>query len=94
MLTFQKAQLNHWLFHVKDIHGSHVIVFDEQPSKEIILTACEVALLLNGKDSGDVQSAQIKNVKKGSFVGQALFTSYVTYTINGVRQSTIDLLKK
>ena len=93
-LTFQKAQRNQWFFHVKDTHGSHVIVFDDNPSKEIILTACEVALLLNGKDSGDVQSTQIKNVKKGSYMGQALLSSYITYTINGVRQSTIDYLKK
>ena len=94
LLTFQKAQRNHWFFHVKDMHGSHVIVFEEQPNKEVILTACEIALLLNGQDSGDVQSTQIRNVKKGSFVGQALLTSYITYTINGVRESTIDLLKK
>ena len=94
LLTFQKAQRNHWFFHVKDMHGSHVIVFDERPNKEVILTACEIALLLNGQDSGDVQSTQIKNVKKGSFIGQALLTSYITYTINGVRESTIDLLKK
>ena len=94
ILTFQKAMKNHWFFHLKDVHGSHVIVFDENPSKEIILTACEIALLLNGQDSGDIQSTQVKNIKKGSFVGQAILTSYITYTINGVRESTIDLLKK
>ena len=93
-LTFHKAQKNHWFFHVKDMHGSHVIVATEEPSKEIILTACEIALSLNGQDSGDVQSTKVKNVKKGSFLGQALLTSYITYTINGVRQSTIDSLKK
>ena len=93
LLTFKKAQKFDWWFHVKNVHGSHVVVMDANPSKEIILVACEIALLLSGQDSGDVQSTRVKNIKKGSFLGQALLSSYITYTINGVRESTKRLIQ-
>lgn len=93
-LTFKKANKEHWFFHIKDLHGSHVIVCSDKPDKEVILTACEIALLLSGKEVGDVQSTQVKKIKKGSSLGQALLTSYETYTINKIRKSTKDLLKK
>lgn len=91
-LTFKKAQKDYWFFHIKDLHGSHVIVADANPNKETILTACEIALLLSQKECGEVQSAQIRNIKKGSFLGQALLTSYITYNINQIREKTKDLL--
>ena len=93
-LTFKKANKEHWFFHIKDLHGSHVIVCNDKPEKEVILTACEIALLLSGKEVGDVISTQVKKIKKGSFLGQSVFTSYETYTINKIRKSTKDLLKK
>lgn len=93
-LTFKKANKEHWFFHIKDLHGSHVIVCNDKPDKEVILTACEIALLLSGKEVGDVQSTQVKKIKKGSSLGQALLASYETYTINKIRKSTKDLLKK
>ena len=93
-LTFKKAQKKDWFFHIKDYHGSHVIVCSESPTKEVILSACEIALILSGKDCGEVQSTQVKNIKKGSVLGQALLTSYETYNINNIRQKTRDLLNK
>ena len=93
-LTFKKANKEHWFFHIKDLHGSHVIVCSDKPEKEVILTACEIALLLSGKEVGEVQSTQVKKIKKGSYLGQAILTSYETYTINKIRKSTKDLLKK
>ena len=93
-ITFKKAQKLDWYFHVKDYHGSHVIVCSDSPSKEVILSACEIALIMSGLSCGEVQSTQIKNIKKGSALGQALLTSYETYKINEIRQKTIDLLKK
>ena len=92
-LTFKKAQKDHYFFHIKDVHGSHVIVANNNPSNEIKLAACEIALLLSQKDCGEVQSTQVKNIKKGSFLGQALLTSYETYTIKEIREETKSLLK-
>ena len=92
-LTFKKAQKDHYFFHVKDLHGSHIIVASNKPSKNVILTACEIALLLNQKECGEVQSTQVKNIKKGSFLGQAILTSYETYNIVSIRNETKALLK-
>ena len=91
-LTFKMANKNDQFFHIKDNHGSHVIIQNEKPDNDTILTACEVALLLSGKECGDVQNTLVKNVKKGSHPGQALLSSYQTYTIKQIRQKTKDLL--
>ena len=92
-LTFKKANKDDLFLHVKDEHGSHVIIASANPDNEVILTACEVALLLSGKDCGDIQYTKVRNIKKGSFVGQAILTSYQTYTIKEIRSKTKKLLK-
>lgn len=93
LLTFKKAKKTDLFFHIKDQHGSHVVLMGDNPDNDVKLLACEIALLLSGKEDGDVQSTLIKNVKKGSFLGQALFTTYETFTIKNIRKSTIKLLK-
>ena len=93
-LTFKKANRDYTFVHIKDYHGSHVVIDQNKPSNEVLLTACEIALLLSGKDCGDVQVTLIKNVKKGTTPGQAILGSYQTYTINKIREKTADLLKK
>ena len=92
-LTFKKANREDLFLHIKDIHGSHVIICSPNPSNEVILTACEIALLLSGKEDGEIQSTKIKNLKKGSFLGQAILTSYQSYIINSIRPKTKRLLK-
>ena len=92
-VTFKKANKEDLFLHIKDTHGSHVVVASPNPDNETILTACEIALLLSGKECGDIQYTKVKNVKKGSFVGQAILTSYQTYTIKEIRSKTKKLLK-
>ena len=93
-LTFKKANKSDLFLHIKDEHGSHVVIASSNPSNEVILTACEVALLLSGKEEGEIQATEIKNVKKGSFVGQAILTSYKSYTIKSIRSKTKKLLNR
>ena len=45
-------------------------VFSENYNNEHVLTACEIALLLSKKESGDVISTLVKHVYKGQKVGQ------------------------
>ena len=91
-LTFKKAKKSHYFFHIKDAHGSHVIVESDNPSDEIILTAAEIAVLMSGQEDGEVQWTQVKNIKKGSFLGQVLLTSYQSIVIKSIRESTKKLL--
>ena len=92
-LTFKKANKTDQFIHIKDEHGSHVIIHHDKPSNEVILVASEIALLLSGKECGEVQHAIIKDAKKGSFIGQAILTSYQTYNIKSIRDKTKDLLR-
>lgn len=91
-LTFKKAKKSHYFFHIKDSHGSHVILENDNPDNDLILLASEIAILMSGQEDGEVQFTQIKNVKKGSFLGQALLTSYQSIIIKNVREETKKLL--
>ena len=51
-------------------------------------------LLLSNKNVGDVQVTLVKNIKKGSQLGEALLSSYETYTINNIREQTKLLLER
>ena len=94
LLTFKKSNKSDLFLHIKDEHGSHVVIASTNPSNEVILTACEIALLLSGKEEGEIQATEIKNVKKGSFIGQAILTSYKSYTIKSIRSKTKKLLNR
>ena len=93
LVTFKKANKDDLFLHVKDMHGSHVVICSSSPDNDTILTACEIALLLSGLECGDIQFTKVRNVKKGSFIGQAILTSYQTYTIKEIRSKTKKLLK-
>ena len=94
LLTFKKANKTDLFLHIKDEHGSHIVIASPNPSNEVILTGCEIALLLSGKEEGEIQATQVKNIKKGSFQGQAILTSYESYIIKSVRPKTKKLLNK
>ena len=94
LLTFKKSNKNDLFLHIKDEHGSHVVIASNNPSNEVILTACEIALLLSGREDGEVQATEVKNIKKGSFQGQAILTSYKSYIIKSIRSKTKKLLNK
>ena len=93
-ISFKLAKKEYMYFHIKDYHGSHVVIFNEHPTKEMILTASEMALILSNKTSGDVQYTLIKNIKKGPELGLALLNSYELITLHSVRQETYELLKR
>ena len=92
-LTFKKADKEDTFVHVADYHGSHVVIFDDNPNNELLLTASEIALLLAGKEEGELQVAKIKDIKKGSEKGLVLLNKYTTITLKSVRNSTKLLLK-
>ena len=72
----------------------HVIIFSNDPSKDIILVASEIALLLSNLESGDIYIADVKDVKKGEELGKVNLLKYQTITLHEVRESTKQLLKE
>ena len=93
-LTFKKASKDDVYLHVSGNHGAHVIIFNNDPSEEVILTASEIALILSNLEAGDIYIADVKDVKKGSSLGEALINKYQTITLHSVREHTKQLLKE
>lgn len=93
-LTFKKAEKTDVYLHASNYHGAHVVIFDNDPSEEVILLAAEIALILSNLESGDVYIADIKDVKKGNSLGETFINKYETITLHGVRESTKLLLKE
>lgn len=92
LITFKKAKPDYIFFHIKDYHGSHVVIEQDNPNNEVMLVASEMCLILSNKENGDVQFTRIKNVKKGKKIGQVTLSSYQTITLHTVRESTKQLL--
>ena len=92
-LTFKVATKDDWYLHIKDYHGAHVIIKDDNPSNEIKLVAAELCLILSNKETGDVMITNMKNVKKGHALGEANLLNYSIITLNKVRPETISLIK-
>ncbi len=92
-ITFKIAKPKHTYMHIKDYHGSHVLIANENPSKEELLVGAEMCLLLSNKEVGDIMYTPISLVKKGTYMGEALLKTYETITLTSVRDSTKKLLR-
>ena len=66
----------------------------ENYNNEHVLTACEIALLLSKKESGDVISTLVKHVYKGQKVGQVNIKENKNIFLKDVRKNTVKLLEK
>lgn len=91
-LTFKLARKNDYFLHTKDSSGSHVVIFSNNPSKDVIQTAAEIALILSNLESGDIYLADVKDVKKADTVGKVNILKYQTIYLNKVEESTKRLL--
>ena len=92
-LTFTLATRDATFFHIKDYTGAHVVVMEDDPSKDVMKAASEICLILSNKEAGDIQFTSIRNVKKGTERGQAILKEYQTITLKKVDAETINLLK-
>lgn len=93
-LTFSLAKKDYYFFHIKDYSGSHIVVYSNNPSEKVIKIAAEVALFLSKKDNGDIQLADIKDVKKINSYGKVSLSKYETITIHSYdKQYISDILK-
>ncbi len=63
----------------------------DNPNKEEILLASEIALLGSDKSDGDVMMAERKNVYKGNVPGQAIVRQYETIHLKKVRPESAKL---
>ena len=92
-LTFKRAKPRYHFFHIENYTGAHVVIFNEFPSDEQILVACEICLILSKKESGDIATALIKDLRKGQKIGQVLFKTSSCIHLNRVREQTKKILE-
>jgi len=92
-LTFDIAPRSSTFFHVANYPGSHVVII-EGDNNETRLLAAELALYLSKLDSGDVQVAPIKMVKKNkSKLGLVNLLEYKLISIKKIREASIELFE-
>ena len=89
-LTFKLSRRSDLWFHVKNYHGSHVVLScdDGDPSEKAIRTAASLAVHYSEADSAGKQAVdytKIRNVsrRKGALPGMVYYTDYQTILISG-----------
>ena len=87
-LTFKLAKKTDYWFHVKNFHGSHVILAcnGEEPLQDDIIFAAKNAIKhsqLHNELIGDVDYTQIKNIKRNpiGLPGNVIYNNYKTIRI-------------
>ena len=92
-LTFSIANKNDTFLHIKDYHGSHIIVRESNPNNDTLLFAAELALTLAGKETGEVYYAIVKDVKKGGKPGLVNMLSYKTIFVQNIREQFKSIIR-
>lgn len=93
-LTFSLAKKDYYFLHVKDVPGPHVVIFSNNPSKETILLASEIALYYASLKAGEVYLLDVKDVKKiPGKRGKVSFTNYDVINISSIRSTSEELFK-
>lgn len=86
-LTFKLAKKDYTFFHVKDVHGAHVIVETNQLTETLIRTAANIAALFSKakySSSVPVDYTSVKHLKKipGAKTGKVSMQTYQTIYID------------
>lgn len=92
-LTFTLANKHDTFMHVKDHHGPHVIIFDNNPDNESLLLAAEASLYFASLNEGDVMVAKRSDVKKATSRGRVNILEYHLITIHKIREESVELFK-
>ena len=88
---FARGRKLHW-FHIQGDSGSHLVLKSENPSAEEIEIAAEIAVLLKGREDGDVIHALRGDVRKGSAPGQAVLKKFEVIRVNGIGPAAKEAL--
>lgn len=93
-LTFLYAtNPSFYWFHVKDQTGAHLILPEANPSEATLNLACALVLLASGKEEGEVQYTQHKNIRRGSVKGQVILASYRSATFRSIPEEARELYR-
>ena len=81
--------------HVKDYHGPHVIIFNDNPTEDQLLFGGEIALYFASLSAGEVYYTKRKNVKKvPEHRGLTTLKDEKVMVINQIREESLEILKR
>ncbi|MDQ0359355.1 Rqc2 family fibronectin-binding protein [Breznakia pachnodae] len=96
-ITFKQAKKDDTWFHVKDMHGSHVVITTSDPSEKVLRIAAMLAAYYSqGKDSSSVPVnycliKQLKRPNKAA-MGFVTLTNYKTIYIDPDREKVSKII--
>lgn len=98
-ITFKQAHRNDTWLHVKDLHGSHVVIESEDPDENLLRTAAMLAAYYSqGRESSSVpvNYCLIKNIKKpkNAASGFVTMSSYKTIFIDPDQSEILRLIQE
>lgn len=98
-LTWEVARKNCTWLHAKDLHGSHVIVFDSEPNEYLLRAAAMLASYYSKgrlSSSVPVNYTSMKNVKKpkNRVLGLVYLQNYKTIYIDPSEEEVNNLIEK
>ena len=94
-LTFSLAHKDDMYLHVKDYHGPHVIIFNDNPTEDQLLFGGEIALYFASLSAGEVYYTKRKNVKKvPEHRGLTTLKDEKVMVINQIREESLEILKR
>ncbi len=92
-LTFKIAKKDDYYLHLANEHSPHIlIILNGSPLKdEYLKVAMDLLLNLTKKDDATIYLAKIKDVKKGSYVGEVNLLKYETYFYKKEKNLTSEI---
>lgn len=92
-LTFSYATKDDYFLHIKNNHGNHVIIFDANPSDEVIKFALQFCVYLAKQKDAEVIFAKVRTIKKGKEEGLVKLGQYESYTIKNFDYDFDEIIK-
>ncbi len=93
-LTFDYARKDDYFLHIKNNHGNHVIIFDSNPTDEVIKFALQFCVFLSHQKDGEVIYAKVKTIKKGNQPGLVKLSNYESYNIKSIDYDFEEIITK
>ena len=92
-LTFKMAKKDDYYLHLANEHSSHVVIFldKKELNVELLKEAMNLLLTLSKKEDATIYLAKIKDVKKGSSLGEANLLKYETYYFKKEKDLTKEI---
>lgn len=92
-LTFNLSSKEYTYIHIKNLSGSHIVIFSNNVDDELLELGLETALYLSNKMSSSFYVSKIKYCKKGDSLGKVNLLKYEEYQLNSFKFDIKSLIE-